>query len=655
MIEKALGIDMSLKDDERKKLVGDMVRKWLESSVTYMHENYFLSAVEWYEDLHLYSGRRMIELTKQGQWRMCADKYPLIRSAYRTFSGMMSRLSLDKIEVESYDDNEDLNEYVEKYKTLQQYLLSRKETQRAWSDAINEALLVWAWYAKIETKEQTRRVTKWKKTQDVKIHYPHIKYLSYFDVIPDIAWDRFIAERSIVSKYELQSKRWIKDKDFEKFDTWKMLLTTDYNKVRNIQAYQRRIEEECVTAMDKYKAQEFVKLDNLPEKHDDYYTLWDNTLYEVVETYIDYYDITTDVWNTYLVIHINWEIYKHCISPHPFVGSPIERLDFELLPWQKIGRWIAQLWKPHQRKADRAHSSYLTSLLILNNPEFEQPRKPSDWVNNKVHIYQYRPWSIRPIETWQEFTLRPIQTINPNILQYSQNDIAVAVARFSEELWLSSYQTWWDGKVERTSAWVNEKKLAADNKIANFLQNINDFYTRIAEKFAIMYQANDYEWAIKIDGKEISTQDIVNWFKITFDWEDILWGKDQMFGKMMQWLAALAPFLWNLPKWFDYEEVVKEWLEMMWFESLNTSNEEKLKKLDDTIIFEKQRREKQAQIATWSPTDELKMSVSFSEPAIQQAIAQKLWLLDAPQPQAPVEVPQEDPSLQEEIITNEYA
>jgi len=162
--------------------IADEVVNWAQKTAKYMEEREYKSAVQAYEDIQLYMWRRLLENTRNGFWWSSNEKYPLIANAWKTYSGMMSRLNLNKVLVSTYmpTADEKVKEWIPVYKNLVKYFLNKPETKSAITQIIDEALDVWTSYGRISWKKQikkvVKKVTKWDNKNQKKIEYETIEW-----------------------------------------------------------------------------------------------------------------------------------------------------------------------------------------------------------------------------------------------------------------------------------------------------------------------------------------------------------------------------------------------------------------------------------------------------------------------------------------------
>jgi hypothetical protein len=86
----------------------------------------------------------------------------LIANAWRTYSGMMSRLDLNKVIVSTYMPNadEDTKTGIPVYKNLVKYFLNKPETKASMTEIIDEALAVGTAYGRVSWKKKTKKIVK---------------------------------------------------------------------------------------------------------------------------------------------------------------------------------------------------------------------------------------------------------------------------------------------------------------------------------------------------------------------------------------------------------------------------------------------------------------------------------------------------------------
>lgn len=651
--------------DEMQK-ISDEVQNWVSKTAKYMEEKEYKSAITAYEDIQLYMWRRLLENTKNWFWRSSNEKYPLIANAWKTYSWMMSRLNLNKVIVSTYlpTGNEKLKSWIPVYKNACKYFLNKQETKSAVTEIIDEALAVGTSYWKVTWVTKKRKVVKkvsWYKWSDskkvefetIERWYPVIKYCSYFNVVRDLSneW-RYIWERYFASKSQINNDYKISAEDREKIEKWNTIFKYDYNKVKNISARDTEIKQKCWEVMSAQMrwSDWRASAKNLP-KHDNWYWLdKSNWLYEIFDIYIEWWE------NTYNVVLINWYVVHAWESTLPFDWSPIIQLNFEKMPWETFGRWIWRMGRWYQSSVDTLYNSYLNSIKILTNPQFTQ----AETLTGNSKIFNYVPRWIVSTSSWAD-TLERIELVKSSDTQNNLQAIQTIEAKFSADLWLNPYvtgQSWW---IERSAEWVRQRKLGTDNKVAKFLDNINAFFSKAVEQMCLLQMVFWEDIFDEVDGEtvKLKNSDIVTWYKITFDWEDILWEKAAKTQEAINLLSAIAPF--NIDevtgeKVIDSRQLLTTVFENMDMYGMVKSNDEKLEHLDETITYMKSKQEKLAALQ-WKqdPRDKVNFSVSVSAKDIadmpwwREKLLQSIWLEVTP-PEQQVQ-PQEMawPVAQEEV------
>lgn len=291
--------------DIEKKVFGDdkdevvtNVMTWLTNIAGYMATNKYPVWVQDYENLQLFMGRRYIELVKANLAWMSNKKYPLISSAYKTFSGLLRKLDVNKVRAASYV-GEKYTKYAENYETFVRYVFNRPETKEALFQVVDEGLLTGNAYAEVTWKEEEKKIlTKIKQEADgtssgkyetIKRAYPIIKYLSVFDVFEDIVSpkSRLVGKKSYLSRIQIETelKLTFSDEKWKEFQDSSPIFSYNYNRCKDIGAWETQIMEKCgETVYAQLKGQR-VNYKNLPNQMDWYNINTKNKVFEVIEAY----------------------------------------------------------------------------------------------------------------------------------------------------------------------------------------------------------------------------------------------------------------------------------------------------------------------------------------------------------------------------------
>lgn len=629
--------------DDKTKIASE-VEQWARKTVSYMEAREYKSAVQSYEDIQLYMGRRLLENTKNGFWWSSNEKYPLIANAWKTYSGMMNRLNLNKVIVSTYAPtvNDKVKDSIKIYKNLVKYFLNKAESKIASMQIIDEALAIGTAYGRVTWHKESTKVVKkvhdtdipWEKKleyETIERWYPVLKYCSYFNVIRDLTdANRYIWERYFATKLQLEKDYNISAKDWEAIEKGtSCIFNYDYNKVKNISAWDAEIKSKCMEICNAQASGRWWKTSasKLPQ-HDNYYSLDKNWLYEVFDVDVNYGD------ETYNVVLVNGVVVFADLSKQPFPWPKIIQLNFETLPWEVFGRGIGRMGRWYQSSADTLYNSYLNSIKILTNPQFVQDETLS-WTERKVH--NYVPRGIVSRTSWAN-TLEKLNLVDASDTQNNLQAIQTIENKFAADLWLNPYVTWQSGWIERSAEWVRQRKLGTDNKVSKFLENINIFFTKAAEKMALLQMVFGQDILDEIDWEKISikAKDIVTWFMVSFDWEDILWEKSAKTQEAINLLSSIAPFNIDPDTWepvVDPKRLLNkvfEWIDMY---DMVPTQEDRLKEMADKVDYMVNKRELLSKLQ-WptDPFDKQNMTITLSGrdlmdiPEAREKILASIWI-----------------------------
>lgn len=654
------------------KVISSEVGQWAKKTVEYMELREYRSAIQSYEDIQLYMGRRLLENTRSGFGWSSNEKYPLIANAWKTYSGMMNRLDLNKVIVSTYAPTVDdkTKDGIKVYKNLIKYFLNKPENKVAAMQIIDEALAVWTAYGRITWHKESHKVVKkindtdvpWQKQLEYDVlerWYPIIKYCSYFNVVRDLTEsNRYIWERYFATKTQLDNDYKISSKEWEEID-WATtcIFSYDYNKVKNIAAWDSEIKSKCAEVCNQQASGKWWKsyASKLPQ-HDNYYSLdKNNWLYEVFDVDVIHWD------ETYNVVMVNGIVVYADLSKQPFPWAKIIQLNFETLPWEVFGRGIGWMGRWYQSTADTLYNCYLNAIKISTNPQFVQD-ETLNWLDRKVHNYVPR-WIISR-NSWAN-TLEKLNLINTWDTQYNLQAIQTIENKFAADLWLNPYVTGQSGWIERSAEWVKQRKLGTDNKVSKFLENINMFFTQAAEKMAILQMVFGDDILEEVDWEKvkITPKDIVTGYMVSFDWEDILWEKSAKTQEAINLLSSIAPFNLDPDTWepvVDPKRLLTKVFEGIDMYDMVPTQEDKLKEMKDKVDYMVSKRKLLSQLQ-WptDPFDKQNMNITLSGkdlmdiPEAREKILASIginvqWWKQAPIEEAsisniPTELPVEEP------------
>lgn len=616
---------------------------------SYMETYKYNDAVMAYEDIQLYMWRRMLELTKLWMWWASNEKYPLISWAYRTYTGMINKLKLDNVIVDTYlpSPSEEVLAGIENYKYLTTYFLQNKDNRKAWVAIKNEAIAIWSAFGKVSWKTNKSRVvkssTKWKdgkyifKYEDIEYGYPVLEYISYFHIIRDVTnANKNIWYWHYVTKADLKNVYWVSDETMKEIDKWWKQINFDFDKVKDINSRDVFIKEKCseslLEQLSKYWWVRMWWATWLP-KHDDWYALWssDQKTYQMIEIYVE-------VWSeTYKIQTVNGELISYWDANLPFSWSPIVQLDFITMPWEVLGIGIWQMGRWYQKNCDTLYNGMITANKISVWPMFSMEQDPM----NKMEFFNYRPFWIIENSIWME-SLEKIELVDRRAVQQNMDAIRVIETKFNDDLWLNPYITWAAWGIERSAEWVRQRKAWSNNKTSEFVDNIDDFYSDVAEKMVLLWKVYWDDIAVKEKGKrqQITKKDIHIWYKISFDAADITWEKAAEIQDAISIMNIIDRYNIDADTQepiINNRELVTQILDKAKLHNIVKWNSEKLEELKQkkTYIDEKQKI-----LSEWappqSPIDKVNLTINFADmaqyPEAQQILLQQAWLLQQ-QPQ----------------------
>lgn len=624
---------------DTEKKAQDILVSWVNRTYAYMEKYHYPAAVNAYEEQQHYMGRRLLDLIKQWQGWAANQKYPLSADAHKIYTWMLLALDLQKVDVQSFYPSLDKKDqkFITAYKHYARHFFSLWNNRTAWEDCIEEVVWVGTAYGRVKREEYNMDiVTKVNKKKDGTIEYETkehkrwnavLEHVSFFDVLPSPSMHGQIWVRSFEKLSHVEYMYDVDKETMDKIKKWWYISNNNRKNVKRIGDWEAFLKKETAPCINAQMTGGQYDLSTIPD-HDAFFSIVDKDLVEVVTIYVEW-----ERGKIYEYVLANRHLIHAEKSKIPINKLPIRKVTYNRIAWEEFGRWIYEDAKSYQKACDTLYNTWLTASLIASAPMFTMAK---DFNNPMDHIH-YEPFKIITMSQWIA-SLDRLNIIDYQALQQNLWQLNEITNKFYNSYGLNQYVTGWQGGIEKSAKWVAQRTAWTTNKFLKTIRALNDFASDI------LHIASAYD---KVYGEDIitdiveeetwkkitiSTEDLVNTYKISFNADDIV-GDKQL---DLQDSIALMQNLW----WFDmdpetWEPVIdrKAWLEHI-MKQKNMSNvvpsyEDKLNKTQEAVNYITKKRE----ITKWiqpqeKPIDKTFLNLDFKDftPEDQQAIMSMLGL-----------------------------
>lgn len=454
--------------------------------------------------------------------------------------------------------------------------------------SIKESIITGKWFVKAYFNNHT---------ESIKINWidygktnkrPELAYVSVFDVFYDYNWSiddsPFFIERHILSrKWIMKRYKWLIDKankitkskqwdsaamnelsaeayiDWILKDTsWLRFSNYDYNRVRNILAYEDLIVKELkdtdayidMTVWERNRATNTwgwspSDISNIDHLNNVFWIDFEsNKVYEVIE-YRDDENFTVIIDGKKLFNKKESNIYRTIFD-----------ISFNAIPWTSDSTGIASNIWDIQNMINTLQNIFLDWLKMNTSPMYEQVGWLNQMLWNKNKVV-YEPFKIIPTNTagWLKKIEMGLGWFEPvNAVQFLEG---IAEKR----VWVNEYIIWGQGKVERVSGWVDLIYNQYKSKLMPVTNSVNQAMAWVAKAFLIMYAKyfTSDELKAKWLKEDFTVNQLINEEWVTFQLTSLaLLEKEEWIKHLMDNLWALSQFaMWSNWPNMDTKELIR--------------------------------------------------------------------------------------------------
>ena len=580
----------------------------------------------------LYSKEYEAWLKRHNMQYKSAKIYPLITSIHDTF---MASLYDNDLRPRVYPMEEVDPQVVDNAQLFFQWWVEISETEQANEIIRNEASLIWAsywmpWYTTSIMKDGNGD----SKVTFIPCLFPVSAFEMFYSVwasdfyrAPEKFRRRFIPFDWLKDAFYpiWDWKDWM-EKQLEKkkeaiLDAPMPLSKADFTKIYDIDAYSQTY------------------LWNLWDwtptwiTYDNTFNILDSSSYcEVVDLYIG--DKLMVMVNGYFVYSWDspfkyWEDFTISSREWPFIELTYEKWIWCIPSW--IGKKI--MW--HQKQCNALYNSISDAVYRHLNPVLAvvQWAITDPTTGNAPTSIGYDEWkiySINPSYAWMNNSITKVDFTDYNILSLAMNQFENIKADAHTICWVNSYVLWWEGKVERSRYWAEQRVAASKARLSPIIKSIGRFYAKL---FYHWLWLSKQSWAsvayVQNENEEytINLSELDKKFKIICSadiWvEETKASKVQGLLTMMQNTAAFAtnPITW-LPDIDNkaFLSSVADYAWLKWFKAMTT--EEQKQYIDDSYqikdYIQQKEMEAQQQIQQQTPQQPEAMPTTNGQPSDEE-------------------------------------
>ena len=602
---RAAAIEQFTTDAER-----DIYAK-MKRILEHFRDNIFPEQYEIIKSKKLFSKEYEAQIKRLWLEYKSAKIYPLIQTIHDTFLASLFDNDL-KPKIYPLEDADPAE--AEKAERFFLWWVELADADQCQEIIRSEASLIWASYWIPGYATSTVKID-W---EDTRVFIPALYPVSFFELFYSIG------ARDFYKAPEKFRRRFMSFKDLEKtyYPIWNDMEAEVTRKQDAILYYPNPLSEADFTKIydiDAY-AQTYIQnfinggyaVDGM---------VYDNT-FNVLKT-SDYVEVVELYIWTQLMVMVNWYFVYSWNSPFYYwedVDLSVEWPFIEITYEKWIGSLPRGIWHkimPHQKQCNSLFNSISDAVYKSLNPMY--------WtIQWSLYdpISGESPTSIKYVEWWT-LTLNPWMWGNPlwkldfidyNVLQIAVNQLNNLKEDAYTVCWVNSYTMWWEWKVERTRAWVDQRIATAKARLAPIMASIWRFYTKLfyhwinlaVKSGAKMAFIETEDWTTEA----INIDDINKRFKIVCtssnSAEEARAQKLDSLVKVMQQTAPLVTNEITGTGEIDKRALLNSIIQTVWLDGFEAFTTESYKKyIDDSYEIKKYMAEKEMEVQQvvqqWQP------------------------------------------------------
>lgn len=462
----------------------------LKNILYHFRDNIFPEQFEIIKQKLLYSKEYENELKKHNMKYKSAKIYPLIQSVHDTF---MTSLYDNDLRPKVFPMEETDPKVVDDAEMFMQWGIETSDTEEINEIIRNEASLIWRsyWIPWYITKDM--KVNKdWEETTEtafIPTLYPVWFFELFYSVgatdfydAPEKFRRRFIPYSSL--KYVFQP---IWEDDIVDDKKIKGMGTQLEKKKDAILNYPMPLSKADFTKIYDIDAYSNAYIKNLWDWtptgtiYDDTFNILDTSSYcEVIDLYIG--DQMMVLVNGYFVYswpspYYYWEDWMTWMD-WPFIELVYEK-------WQgSMPRGIWHKIMGHQKQCNAMFNSIQDAIYRSLNPVLGTVKwAVTDPISNNapttIWFQEGKIYEINPSYAWMNNTIFKMDFVDYNTLSLAMNYFENVKADAYTICWVNSYVLWWEGKVERSRYWAEQRVNASKQRLSPMLKSIGRFYSKL--------------------------------------------------------------------------------------------------------------------------------------------------------------------------------
>lgn len=548
-----------------------------------------------------------------------AKIYPLIQTIHDTFLASLFDNDL-KPKIYPLEDAEP--EVAEQAERFFNWWVEMADAEECQEIIRSESSLIWASYW-IPWYSTSKATINW---EEKTVFIPAVYPVSFFELFYSI-W-----ARDFYKAPEKFRRRFMSFKDLERtyYPIWDDMKDEVERKREAILYYPNPLSEADFTKIydiDAYSQTYIQNFINGGYAVDG--MVYDNT-FNVLKT-SDYVEVVELYIWTQLMVMINWYFVYSWNSPFYYwddIDLSYEWPFIEITYEKWIGslpRWIWHKIMPHQKQCNSLFNSISDWLYKSINPMYWVQQwvlyDPISWESPTSIRYQ-EWWTLTLNNTWASWQpLWKLDFIDYNILQIAVNQLNNLREDAYTICWVNSYTMWWEWKVERTRAWVDQRVATSRARLAAVMKSIGRFYSRLFYHWinlAVKSWATTAFIEIDWETEAINIDDINKKFKIICTSSNSAEeARAQKLDSLVKVMQQTAPLVTNeiTGTWeIDKRALLNSIITTVWLDGFEAFTPESYKQyIDDSYEIKKyitqkelelQQEAQQWQPAQWQPTPE---------------------------------------------------
>lgn len=483
-----------------------------------------LDSIKTYYEWHLWNS--WIKAYKNYFWNK-TDRAAKIKSFQTNVVFNQVKTQVDSMWTWIYDNvinfrvlgrNKDDHAKADDVKSFLEWWFAASRSNKELMSAAKESLICWNGYWEIGYISVKDKVEykKWMETKkmDIKEQYPFIKHIDNFNIfhdptVADMEDSAFVCVRRIMNKKTVYKKYFkqvdnIKTKMLSAMKDPNYFSDYDYSRIKHSLFWSEQASNGLLTTTTTTEFDIWKK---------NYLSVW----------YEDQYIEVIEYWeDDRMCILFNWHLVADWKNPLPIKKKPFFTLVYNQVPWIAYGIWLWQALDDVQKVWTEILNLSIDNIKLQIWPMFQKMKWWDVFQNmgkGQRDTLVYSPFKVIETNTPNAITRLDLWTPDFSWIQFMQY-----LEQLGEKTeWMNAYASWWQGKVERSAAWVTALVQASKSRLLPLTESINRALSKIAEiwiTIAVVKMDEDIIVRVTSDSWKVSFKGInVEWLIWKYDIE----------------------------------------------------------------------------------------------------------------------------------------